>query len=189
METERTPVISATFVSALSQQWIFALYEVFRTWRQRVGDLLAWQKDWLTTPETERPEVVIGKHESIRKRAADPQQASAFYWGPYERVTTDSSYAGVLRNSFDRTNAIFKRLEVLRVALAKHEMPDQYRSYALAPGYGRIDMMTGSIYWQVALQGDEADIISRRSIADSFRTLGLPELVETILPPEIQERI
>ena len=33
METERTPLQIGVFVSALSQMWIFALYELLRTWR------------------------------------------------------------------------------------------------------------------------------------------------------------
>ncbi|AEL06923.1 hypothetical protein VDF98_16250 [Xanthomonas campestris pv. raphani] len=34
-EIERTPFESATAVSALSQMWIYALYEVLRMWRDR----------------------------------------------------------------------------------------------------------------------------------------------------------
>jgi hypothetical protein len=39
-QLERTPMASATFVSALTQLWIFGVYELLRTWRQRVGDVL-----------------------------------------------------------------------------------------------------------------------------------------------------
>src|SRR5690242_18750424 len=35
METERTPTMSAMRVSAWSQMWVFAFYELLRTWRQR----------------------------------------------------------------------------------------------------------------------------------------------------------
>ncbi len=33
MELERTPFPSTVFVSALSQLWLFGLYELLRTWR------------------------------------------------------------------------------------------------------------------------------------------------------------
>src|SRR5688500_9927863 len=42
IERERTPTESALFVSALSQMWVFATYELLRTWRQRVRDVLRW---------------------------------------------------------------------------------------------------------------------------------------------------
>jgi hypothetical protein len=43
----------------------------------------------------------------------------------------------------------------------------------MAPGYGRIDMLTGSIYWLVELRGDEVDLVSRRTLADECRRLAL----------------
>ena len=36
VEIERTPFPVTLIVSALNQMWIFALYELLRTWRQRV---------------------------------------------------------------------------------------------------------------------------------------------------------
>jgi hypothetical protein len=39
IEIERTPFPATLIVSALSQMWIFAVYELLRTWRQRVKDL------------------------------------------------------------------------------------------------------------------------------------------------------
>lgn len=67
-------------------------------------------------------------------------------------------------------------------------MPGVKGSYAMAPGYGRIDMMTGSIYWQVILRGNEVDLISRRGIADDCRRLALNRDV-LILPESIQEKV
>jgi len=37
-QEERTPIVEAAFVSAQSQMWIFAAYELMRTWRQRATD-------------------------------------------------------------------------------------------------------------------------------------------------------
>jgi len=39
LELEHTPFPATLIVSALSQMWIFAVYELLRTWRQRIRDL------------------------------------------------------------------------------------------------------------------------------------------------------
>jgi hypothetical protein len=44
IDEEHTPVPDASFLSAQSQMWIFAAYELFRTWRQRVADLIKWSE-------------------------------------------------------------------------------------------------------------------------------------------------
>jgi hypothetical protein len=41
LDAESTPA-SAIVLSALSQLWIFGLYEVLRTWRQRVNKVLSF---------------------------------------------------------------------------------------------------------------------------------------------------
>jgi hypothetical protein len=38
-QMERTPVQSMMFLSAISQMWVFAVYELLRTWRQAVRDI------------------------------------------------------------------------------------------------------------------------------------------------------
>src|SRR4051812_45373896 len=37
-DEESTPVPEAAFLSAISQMWIFAAYELLRTWRQRTKE-------------------------------------------------------------------------------------------------------------------------------------------------------
>src|ERR1035441_7629468 len=37
---ERTPTAEVTFLSAQSQMWIFAIYELLRTWRERAKDVI-----------------------------------------------------------------------------------------------------------------------------------------------------
>jgi hypothetical protein len=41
LENERTP-IDAFFLSAQSQMWIFAVYELLRTWKERVSNIKKW---------------------------------------------------------------------------------------------------------------------------------------------------
>jgi hypothetical protein len=189
IDPERTPVPSAIFVSALSQQWLFALYEVLRTWRQRANDILHWNREWAATPEDQREARLEGQKAKIEKRMADPRFGTALYWEPYEKAALDPEYAPSLRRALDRMHSRFKRLEALRVTLAKHEVPGSKGTYALAPGYGRINMLTGSMSFTIALGDNETDIVSRREIAESFKELGLPETVQRILPEPIQEML
>jgi hypothetical protein len=44
VQEERTPVPEAALLSALSQMWVFAAYELMRTWGQRVRDILKWSQ-------------------------------------------------------------------------------------------------------------------------------------------------
>jgi len=49
----------------------------------------------------------------------------------------------VLREAFDRTERLFRRIEALRTALAKHELAGAVGRFAMAPGYGRINERDG----------------------------------------------
>jgi hypothetical protein len=186
MATERTPTMSAMFVSAVSQMWILALYEFLRTWRQRAKEILAWATEFRALSVDERAARLKEKRAEVEKRAAEPLEVGAFYWGAYEAAATAADFADELRRAVDKTERLFRRIEALRITLAKHEVPREAGSIAMAPGYGRIDMPTGSIYWQVALGGNEVDIVSRAAIAEDCRRLA-EERELFILPVPAQE--
>lgn len=42
IDEERTPLPDAAFLSAQSQMWLFAVYELLRTWRERAHEMLKW---------------------------------------------------------------------------------------------------------------------------------------------------
>jgi hypothetical protein len=67
-------------------------------------------------------------------------------------------------------------------------MPGSPGSFAMAPGYGRIDMTDGSIYWQVVLRGDEVDLVSRRTISDECKRLAL-DGSPAIIPERLQDQM
>ena len=186
MEKERTPTMTALYVSAFSQMWVFAVYEFLRTWRQRARAIVRWAKELQRLPDEERSDRVIAKQQEIRSRAAEPRGAAVFYWPAYEEAAKAPQFVDSLRKAVDRTERLFRRIEALRMSLAKHEMLGVRGSYAMAPGYGRIDMLTGSIYWQVALRDNQVDIVSRRAIADDCRRLALNRDV-LILPEPARE--
>ncbi len=56
----------------------------------------------------------------------------------------------------------------------------------MAPGYGRIDSFTGSIWWQVPLRGMEVDALTRREVASECRKLGSSRSLP-LLPAAIRD--
>ena len=44
IQTDRTPP-EAMFLNAQSQMWIFAAYELLRTWRARAKDIIKWAEN------------------------------------------------------------------------------------------------------------------------------------------------
>jgi hypothetical protein len=58
----------------------------------------------------------------------------------------------------------------------------------MAPGYSRLDSVTGSILWIVSAGGKQVDLISRRRIADECRRLTLEREV-LVFPAAIQTKL
>jgi hypothetical protein len=145
IEIERTPFPSVMLVSALSELWLFGIYELLRTWRQRGREVLRWHKEFRTVPTSEQQARMAAKRREIEERAAVPESAGVFYWPAYEKAIVDPTFGETLRKTLHRTERLFRRIEAFRIALAKHELPGAKGSFAMAPGYGRIDMTDGSI--------------------------------------------
>lgn len=185
IEIERTPLPETLFVSALSQLWIFGLYELLRTWRQRVDDVLRFVKTYQSRPSGQRTSYLLEKRRKVKRLRRHALQSP---WRYYSKALKSRKYLTVLENAYDRTELVFRRSEALRVSLAKHEIPKSKGASAMAPGYGRIDMNTGSIYWQIILQGKEIDLVSRRTLADQCRTIS-QDYSKYILPRDIQGKL
>lgn len=155
IELERTPVQSAMFVSALSQMWIFAVYELLRTWRQMVREL----QSTLAVPgvSARRSDLPSNLSEDIREH-----QRQKYMNDPNFRLEVESAFKSI--------DPLFRRIDTLRINLAKHEIKGVRKSVAPAPGYGRIDISDGSIQWLVDLGDHAVDLVSRRAIADDLRS-------------------
>ncbi len=166
IERETTPIPDSIVVSALSQLWIFGLYELLRTWRQRTSQLLTFEQETARLAGQELLSRLAEEERRIVERSPD-RSYSKLYAKQFRKVAQQKTYASRLRSAYFHSELPFRRLEALRVHLAKHEMPKQKGSFGLDPGYGRIDMLNGSIYWQVPLGRNEVDIVSRQSIADA----------------------
>jgi hypothetical protein len=69
IETESTPVQQGLFVSAISQLWIFGVYELLRTWRQRAREVLTFGEEAQKLSEQERKERISEKRRKFREAA------------------------------------------------------------------------------------------------------------------------
>ena len=153
IERDRTPVPEALFTSALSQMWIFALYELLRTWRQRVQELLAHAERFAggQVPATTVPD------------EPDPNKNVA-YLHAQARAEKEPEFLDQMRNAEELLQPAFRELEGVRVTLAKHEIPRGRGVKAANAGYARIDPLSGSINYQFVDRDGYSDMASRHSI-------------------------
>ena len=188
IEIERTPIQSTLFVSALSQMWIFGLYELIRTWRQRVKEIAKFAFELQSLGASDRESRIREQKQKLTDESEHAHGFELWNWRYFEQAAEDNEFANELNNAFDRSERIFRRIEALRISLAKHEVPKSKGIHAMAPGYGRIDVTTGSIQWCIALKGNEVDLVSRRTIADECRQLAVDRPI-AILPKSIQTKL
>ncbi len=166
---------SFVFVSAISQLWVFGIYELLRTWRQWIGELIAYGEELEElSKESKGEEARVRRIEDQKtklREAASLSLNDVFYNKSFIEIETSPSCLKELRWARDLVLPLFRRVELLRVTLAKHEVPKTKGKRAYMPGYARIDMTTGSLYWPVLLKNGTDDSISRRSLADQCRQL------------------
>jgi hypothetical protein len=189
LKLERTPP-NTIFVSAISQLWVFGLYELLRTWRQRANEILIFTTRLSRTTGSNRRKLLAVKKRELVASSTEPLSGH-YRWSQFRKSATNTNYVRKLREAIDRFELIFRRLEALRVSLAKHELPKQHGMPAIpamALGYGRIDEATGSIRWEYLLQGREVDAVTRRGIAEQCLQLA-KETKRPLLKPEVQKKI
>lgn len=167
--TERVPFDKLMPVSALTQLWIFGIYEFLRTWRQWVRDLLTRCEALEALGPTERAKE-LQRHEEQLKRETPEAPGGVAYARGFSRAARTEDYQNSVRTAFYRSDIPFGKLEALRVHLAKHEVPRG--GYAAGAGYGRIHI-DGSIQFHVPLGKQEMTMISRRGIAADVREMGI----------------
>lgn len=185
---ESTLFASASVVSGISQLWIFGVYELLRTWRQRARAVLRFGDESRRLPPEQRDARIAEQRERVVALAADPGSADPAHWRAFEQAAKDPEFAARVRSALERSELPFRRLEALRVYLAKHEVPRVKGSYGSSPGYGRINTVTGSIYWQIDLGNMEVDVLARREVADALRELSM-DLPCFILPEAAQREV
>lgn len=187
LETDGTPS-SVIIVSAVSQLWVFGIYELLRTWRQRAFDVLKFGHRVAKVDQTVIEKAISEKVEQLNAASADPEFGSPWVVQAYELAGRDPEFHKRVQLALDRSERAFRKLEALRVHLAKHEVPKSKGVYGMAPGYGRIDESTGSIFWQVPLGNMEVDMISRHSLRDLCKRFPVDESI-ALLPYELRSKI
>lgn len=188
-EQDEWPAPDIHFLSALSQLWVLGLYEILRTWRQSVNEALKFSNRIKAAPRNERQKVIADQKEGLKDMVGDPKDADIFYYRHYKPAEKNApSYAYRLQSAFDLTEDLFHRIEALRIMLAKHEVPTRKRQYARAPGYGRINEVDGSIFWQISLGENEVDQISHREISDMCREI-LKRRKRVFIPPSLRQKV
>jgi hypothetical protein len=166
---EATPMPEAAFLSAQSQMWIFAAYEILRTWRQRARDIIKWADHGGLKAKLESYEKNLGyRHFGRQVRAAQ-----------IRRVLADSSIIDRIKVDLRRIHMLFAQLEAIRVSLAKHEVRGRAHSVALMPGYGRINQWCGSLEFEMENEAYSMGTISRRDIAEGIRALAVEKTPPT----------
>jgi hypothetical protein len=159
---ETTPMPEMTFLSAQSQMWIFAVYELLRTWRERARDAVqlfehGGLRNKIDALEQKRDYVHVGREiRAIQLR----------------EILQDSTIIEKIMDDLRITHIPFARIESVRITLAKHEIRGRDKSIAYAPGYGRINRWCGSLeYERESGVGVIIDAISRRDIAEELRKI------------------
>lgn len=157
---ERTPP-ETIFLSAQSQMWIFAAYELLRTWQQRAKELLKWSRTGCLKTKLAVWEADQGyQHIGMDIRACQ-----------IRAVLEDPSLIQTIETDLRVSHIPFRRIEFIRIALAKHEVAGKRNSVAYAPGYGRINHWCGSLDYQMEKGQVIIGSISRRNIADELRAM------------------
>ena len=161
IKEDRTPIDDAVFLNAQSQMWLFATYELLRTWRQRVQDVKKLVENGglalkIESLEADKGYINFGKQmraAQLRELQDNPQ------------IVDDITAA------LKRLHIPYTQLEVVRVSLAKHEVRKKPKMPVSAPGYARIDRWTGSLSYEMGGGRVILGYITRRDISDSLRDL------------------
>lgn len=159
-EEERVPP-EATFLNAQTQMWIFAVYEILRTWRERAKEVIKLKENGGLKLKVEALRRDRGFRHFGRELRADQIEA----------VIDNPKIIDDIKVDFRFIHIPFARIQHIRIALAKHEVGGRKRSIAYAPGHGRINQWCGSLEFELESDGAIKGQISRRDIADELRAL------------------
>lgn len=168
-EMERTPP-STHFLSAQSQMWIFAAYELLRTWQQRAKEMEKWADNG-----------------GFQNKLADLRAKNDKYMHSGREIRIrqieiflkDPSLVVQLKKQRLHLHVPFTSLEYLRVSIAKHEVSGKSNSAARTPGYAHINSWCGSLDYELENGRYSMGYLSRRNVADSIRHLDFSQAPPT----------
>ncbi len=168
-ETERTPP-GAFFLSAQTQMWIFAVYELLRTWRERAKDIIKLAKNG----------GLELKIQALEKKLPYRHYGQELRASQLRKVVSDPGIVETIAADLRLTHILFANLEHIRVSMAKHQVSGKAKSIAFAPGYGRINQWCGSLEYQLEAGQAIFGNISRRDIAEAIRSFNDRSTIPTV---------
>jgi hypothetical protein len=154
---------------ALSQMWVFGLYEFLRTWRERARKLMDFEDELnkLTT-QAERDAYLQTVIAEAKERAKHVDQLPVYYPDHVAKIV-DAEFMRSVREYHAKIRDLWQDLSAVRIAAAKHELPGMKGLLAAAPGISLPSPYTGSMCWQVLVGNKkEKRTIERRDLADRF---------------------
>ncbi len=164
---EHFEIAGGVFLNAQSQMWLFAVYELLRTWRERAKKIRVWVDNGGLSQ----------KIASLRQNTSVVHVSNSILADLLARIATDPSVAAGIEDDLARTHVVFHQLEFLRVALAKHEVSGRPKRLANAPGHARLNMWTGSMSYELSNGAVILDEMTRRDFADGLRNIAVDRAV------------
>ena len=172
LEGEHTPVAEGIFLNAWSQMWVFAFFELMRTWKSLARDFLNFSCKLTRDNAQAQAQLIQNKTAKIEKSARLTLHRGAFHFKALRWVAENPAGAATaLNTAIQRTSLLSRMLADVRTGLAKHQIQGS-NTIAPNPGYGRISPLNGSISWRVMYEKEKAEaLISRRDLADECRAM------------------
>jgi len=158
IESERTPSGTAMAVSALSQMWIYGLYEVLRMWRDRRFQF----KKLLDSGGVDLKLSSLPDDDLLNLTVE-------FRRDQLKRFRSDAAYRERIEATWEKIEPVYRLTELFRINLAKHVAPGKDTAIPRAPGYGRINRWCGALDYELLHQDGYYEFINRRDVADSLR--------------------
>jgi len=157
-EIEKTPTETALAVSAMSQMWIYGLYEVLRMWRDRRFQFRKLMENGGIDPKLASMPDDDPLNITIETRKIQ-----------LVRYKEDAAYRELIEEAWERIEPIYRMTELFRMNLAKHCAPGKDGIMPRAPGYGRINRWCGAMDYELIDKDGYYSILNRRDIADALR--------------------
>lgn len=160
---DKTPTESAMAVSAISQMWIYGLYEVLRMWRDR-----RFQFRKLFDNGGIEPKISGFSYDDPINLTIETRKKQLL------RFKDDSTYRNKIEETWGNLEPIYRMIEIFRMNLAKHCAPGKDGIMPRAPGYGRINRWCGSMDYELIDRDGYYITMNRRDIADALRACVQP---------------
>jgi hypothetical protein len=158
---EKGPVTDTAFLSAQTQMWIFAAYELLHTWRARAKDVVKLAKNG----------GLQLKADALGRKLPFEHPARQMRAEQLRRIIKVPALLDDIACDLRRTHILYTNLEHVRVALAKHEISGKPKAVPHAPGQALFNRWNGSLEYEIGYQGAILGTLSRRDIAESLRAL------------------